>query len=67
MKADNKRHYDLKLSKATIIGKYVFSRQFRTKVDDKLASDTQELARLNQLASRPPFCAWQRQRNYDPL
>jgi hypothetical protein len=67
MKPDNTRHYSLALSGTTSYGKNVFSRKFHDRTHDKPLEDTQELARLNKLASEPPFCAWQRQKNNDPL
>lgn len=67
MKPNKNRHYGLVLSGTTSNQKYAFSKRLEVRTYDKSPGDTQELARLNQLASKPPFCTWQRQKNNDPL
>jgi len=67
MKANKKRHYNFAVSRALIRRKNALSKNSQSMAIDKPAVDARELARLNQLVSKPPFCAWQRPRNYDPL
>jgi hypothetical protein len=67
MKPNNKKHSDLAISGTIPYRKNALSKRFQTGTHNTPVEDAQELARLNQLAGKPPFCAWQRQKNNDPL
>jgi hypothetical protein len=67
MKLNYNRHYNLTILNTISLKRKTTDHEYLKIFETRQIRDEEKLVKLNQLVKDPPFCAWHRQKNNDPL